>query len=188
MAGKGGIGKWVKFLFTGEHPSTVKKVPAQKTKELDNSSDLPPQHVPVYAPSGAKSGGMLLRGRPTMSRAQRDEIRKQMLDNLGEDGLKALEDILAAPRDLEIKCYKCGQKLRVKPPTSDNLRLQVVELLSKYSVGTRHEEEVVDRFVLCMGDAEELMEIGIDEIPGNTSPKLPVQTVPDTTAEGEPAR
>ncbi len=53
---------------------------------------------------------------------------------------------------MRIECPDCAQVMVVKPPTTDELRLKVVDLLAKYAVGTRHEEEVTERYVLVMED------------------------------------
>jgi DNA-directed RNA polymerase subunit RPC12/RpoP len=147
MAGKGGVGRFLKFLFSGEKEKPKTRKPDKKTSVVDTR---PPQAADVVYPQ--PKGGAFIRGGPRMSASQREAIRNRMLEGLGEEGLSALEELLAAPRDLEIKCRHCGEKNIVKPPTSDNLRLQVVELLSKYAVGTRHEEEVTERYVLVLED------------------------------------
>jgi hypothetical protein len=76
------------------------------------------------------------------------EARERMIAMLGEDGLEQIERLIGAPCEYEIKCLSCGKQMFVRPPAGDDLRLKAIELLAKYGVGAKKEEEVTERIIL----------------------------------------
>jgi hypothetical protein len=133
-------------LKQGVQPVEVTEEPPV-SRETVKVAPMVAQHMPDGKPRGALRSG---KGEMPLSKGKVAELRETLRGKLSDEGMAHIDTLLAAPRSLKVECPKCHKVMYVDPPASDDLRMKVLEFLGKYSVGTRHEEEKTDRYVLIM--------------------------------------
>jgi hypothetical protein len=130
-------------------PRSVSVIP----RELPGKEAVDPEAPDRIRPLVKQPTGGYLHagiGRKPMEKGRVAEIREEMVSRLGEEGVARLEEMIGAPRSLEIICPNCSLSQIVKPPVADDMRLKVIDLLAKYGVGAKKDDQEGSRYILVM--------------------------------------